>query len=192
MTYEPATHHAEPAHESAYTTERGGKPVVPRPRMVDIIAGGMTGAEQAALFVARDLGLGYGGACPVSKEADGQPIPKECGVSPDAASWGQAISINVREATGVIVFGYAERTHEMGHARLALRRVAKLGKPLIHVRLPSVRPSEISPGKILVIREWMQKIGGAIYVTGPKERTAPGIGAAVERILRRVFTEEVR
>ena len=129
-----------------------------------IISGGQTGADQAGLFAAEDLGLETGGWMPLGCRTQAGPRPdlrlrfkmKESA----SAAYPPRTRFNVVESDGTIIFG---NSHSPGCA-LTIRICAELRRPFI------VNPLV---GEFMV---WLDTHNiEVLNVAGNREETNPGI-----------------
>jgi hypothetical protein len=157
--------------------------------LIKVISGGQTGVDQAALRAARDCGLEIGGWCPPGRVCEAGVIPPEFPLqeteqerSPDALQVprSQRTEWNVRDSDGTLVIQAADAATDPGTA-WAIACAARFEKPLLVCRVED-------PDAVKKIQKW---IGAfcieTLSVGGPSESSAPGIGAQVYALLRRVF-----
>jgi hypothetical protein len=157
--------------------------------LATVLSGGQTGVDQAALRAAAQAGLAPGGWCPPGRECDDGVIPAEFPLretpderSPDAPDVprSQRTEWNVRDADAVLILGPAALEEDVG-SRWAARCARRYGRPLL-----ACDPAH--PDAAARIGRWLRAEPiRVLNVAGPSERTAPGIGAATEALLRVVF-----
>jgi hypothetical protein len=149
---------------------------VPAPRLV---SGGQTGVDRAALDVAVELGLPYGGWCPRGGWAEDLPEPPGLlarypalreAASPDPA---ERTERNVRDSGATLILT-RPGVSSPGTA-IAERCAARLGRPV----------SVIAVGSAAAPREASAFLDGveSVNVAGPRESEAPGIYAESRRLL---------
>ena len=143
-----------------------------------LISGGQTGADQAALRAARALGIRTGGYAPKGWRTDDGPAPwlADYGlVEHFSAQYAPRTIANVRRADATLWFG--ERTSPGGRCTIA---AVEDSDRLLCVGLLALQ-SLISAD---LIRGWLRELGiSVLNVAGNRERTHPGIGARVEHVL---------
>lgn len=150
--------------------------------VIKVISGGQTGVDQAALRAAKACGLPTGGYAPKGWQTEDGPSPwladyglVECGRPGYPARTGD----NVATADAVLWIG--DMLSPGG--RLTLRLARQRG--LLESCYSS--PEAMLPS---LAADWLRLIfpgGGRLLVAGNRESTAPGIGAAAERVLIEVF-----
>jgi hypothetical protein len=77
----------------------------------ELVSGGQTGVDRAALDLALELGLPCGGWCPLGQKAEDGPIPPHDPLSETPTdAYAERTELNVRDADGIrVVFrGSAE------------------------------------------------------------------------------------
>jgi hypothetical protein len=145
-----------------------------------IVSGGQTGVDRAALDVAIELGLPYGGWCPRGRRAEDGPIPAHYLLDetpspayPVRTRW----NIRDSDATLVLTRGKADR----GTALTSIL-VQRMRKPLLVLDLRE-------PLQLPAIRQWLfDQVVNVLNIAGPRESSQPGIyGQAVE-VLRSLLT----
>jgi hypothetical protein len=154
---------------------------------VKVISGGQTGADRAALDVAMERGLAYGGWCPKGGWAEDLSDPPgvlalypELRETPDADP-GQRTAWNVRDSDGLMVLtdiaglGASKGTME------AVRRAARLGRPHIVV--------DLDRDPVGRARDWLANRGPnfTLCIAGPRESEASGIYAKAKAFLEALF-----
>jgi hypothetical protein len=144
-----------------------------------IVSGGQTGVDRAALDVALELGLPCGGWCPRGRRAEDGAIPERYPMRetpwdgyPQRTEW------NVRDSDGTLVLtlGQADR----GTA-LTIELARKKGKPHLLIDL-TASPATAD------IRAWAQaNLVCVLNVAGPRESQSPGIYATAAQFLRQLL-----
>lgn len=149
----------------------------PLASLARVVSGGQTGADRAALDWALRHGVEYGGWCPrggIAEDGPGllgvypalQETPTE---DPDVrTAW------NVRDSDATLVL-VLPGTRPTGGSALTVREAERLGRP--HLVAATDARAEVAA--------WLARLptGTVLNVAGPRESTAPGIGAAVTTLL---------
>lgn len=135
---------------------------------LEIICGGQTGVDRAALDVAIRLGIPHGGWCPAGRRAEDGRIPDRYGLketnSPDYAV---RTRLNVRDAEATLLLSRRKLT---GGSALTRNSARELKRPSLHVRLDKEPTVE-------QVRTWIQKhVDAILNIAGPRESEDPGIG----------------
>jgi hypothetical protein len=145
--------------------------------------------DRGALDAAIAAGLAHGGWCPPGRAAEDGPIPAryalreapgEC--SPDAPDVPRSLrtELNVRDSDATLVLLRRGSRPDTGTA-FTLRCAARHNRPTL-VCDPDARRAA---GRI---RAWLEALGvRTLNVAGPAESRAPGIGAAVRRVLEKAL-----
>ena len=146
-----------------------------------IISGGQTGVDRGALDVAIELDLPCGGWCPRGRRAEDGPIADRYPLHetpteeyPPRTEW------NIRDADGTLVL--TRGTPDRGTA-LSVKLANRHRKPLCVVDLDQSPPDEAAR-----VRQWLRQQSIVVLnVAGPRESSAPGIGAQAAAFLRQVL-----
>jgi hypothetical protein len=158
----------------------------PSPRVRQVVSGGQTGVDRAALDVGRRLGIPVGGWCPAGGWAEDQPDPPGIlGGYPElrptpSADPDQRTRWNVRDSTATLVLADAGTASPGTAATVAAAR--ELARPHLVV------PVDVQPDIAEVIG-WLASLQQPVVlnVAGPRESEAPGIyelaGAFLEALL---------
>lgn len=141
-----------------------------------IISGGQTGADQAALFAARALGILTGGVAPRGWRTEDGAAPwlaiyglVEC----SDASYRSRTVLNVTGSTGTVIFGNVESAG----SKLTISTCRREDKPCL------VNPSDGD-----VLRDWCDFHDIVVMnVAGNRASTNPAIGDTVVRVLGEAF-----
>ena len=165
------------------------------PRRVDggaaavgrLVSGGQTGVDRAALEVAVELGLPYGGWCPAGGAAEDLPRPPgvralfpdlEETDSPDPAVRTER---NVRDSDATLVLVPGRDWHSPG-TDLTLECCRRHRRPHLVTSLDN-------PGAAAAVAAWLQQLpqGARLDVAGPRESQAPGVRDAARAVLLKVL-----
>lgn len=151
-----------------------------RGRIARIVSGGQSGADRAALDVAIECGIPYGGWCPKGGWAEDFPDPPgvlkrypnlweaEDRDPPQRTMW------NVRDSDATLIFLASRSSPGTAFTRICAQ---KLRKPHLVVGA--------SDASISSIDRWLAwlSLGITLNVAGPRESEAPGIYLAITSIL---------
>jgi hypothetical protein len=150
---------------------------------VQIVSGGQTGVDRAALEVALELGLACGGWCPRGRRAeDGTIDPRYPLAETPRADYAQRTAWNVRDSDGTLILNLGELR---GGSALTLERARRARKPHRCIDL-ACEPDVVGA------RAWLiaQRIR-VLNVAGPRESEHPGIHAQAVRFLRRLLARRL-
>ncbi len=154
---------------------------------IKIISGGQTGADRAALDVAIDLCLDYGGSVPKGRLAeDGALDPKYGNMTElNTFNYDARTKKNVIDSDATVIFTMGV----MGEGTAYTVEVAEIyDKPFLHIDLFDKTESEA----VQITREWIKKIQPRILnIAGSRESTSQGIYGKVYRILKEVLKDYV-
>lgn len=150
-----------------------------------IISGGQTGADQAALRTARELGLPTGGHAPAGWKTDIGPAPwlEEYGlVEAETDEFPVRTILNVKNGDATLLFGDMKSPG----CKLTLGYCQRLSKPYNIVHWP--RGGWDWDAECERVRRWLsdQRVQ-VLNVAGNRERTNPGITRTVSMFLMRVL-----
>jgi len=134
---------------------------------VQVISGGQTGVDRAALDVARELGVPCGGWCPRGRRAEDGPIPESYPLrETPSASYPERTAWNVRDSDGTLV---VTRGRPRGGTALTVSLARRAGKPVIVANLEGgANAAEI---RAFLLEHRIR----VLNVAGPRESEAPGI-----------------
>jgi hypothetical protein len=145
-----------------------------------IVSGGQTGVDRAALDLALELGLPCGGWCPRGRRAEDGPLPERYPLRETSSpAYPQRTAGNVRDSDATLILTRGEP--DPGTA-LTARLAARYGRPHLIVDLAK------SPDAARV-RAWLDENQiRVLNVAGPRESAKPGIYAQAKEFLRAVHS----
>jgi hypothetical protein len=161
-------------------------------KSMKIISGGQTGVDRAALDVAIERGIAYGGWCPKGGWAEDHPNQpgllarypslKETPL-PDTA---QRTEWNVRDADASLVIVDSRGLPVSKGTTLAVELAARYGKPLLIVDLSVAQAVETAAAWL---RAQRAAFGPdlALAIGGPRESEARGIYEGARRLVLNVL-----
>jgi hypothetical protein len=148
---------------------------------LEVVSGGQTGVDRAALDVALRLGIPCGGWCPRGRRAEDGPIPDRYPLrETPGARYPERTEWNVRDSDGTLVLHAGP---PRGGTALTLRILLRHRKPVLQVDLDAPHdPAEL--------RAWIGRRGiRVLNVAGPRESESPGVGARAARFLEAALQE---
>ena len=151
-----------------------------------LVSGGQTGADRAALDVARELGLPSGGWVPRGRRAEDGRIPDDyTGLrETDSPDYSVRTARNVDDSDATLVVCYGAPT---GGTALTVRLARQRKRPLLVLDLERHDPAAAAAE----LRQWLaHERPGCLNVAGPRASHEPRIGAAVAALLRAALTPE--
>jgi hypothetical protein len=148
-------------------------------RVTRIVSGGQTGADRAALDVAIELGIDYGGRCPAGGWAEDFPEPPgllaaypklTATAEPEPAV---RTRLNVRDSDATLIV-WDGRTPSPG-TELTIEIAQQLGRPCL-----------VTSGDVDETRMWLDGFSTPIVlnIAGPRESGSPGSYARTATLLR--------
>jgi hypothetical protein len=148
-----------------------------------IVSGGQTGVDRAALDVAIELGIAYGGWCPSGGWAEDMRRPPgllalypKLQETPDADPM-ERTQWNVRDSDGLMVLIDGRGLQVSSGTRLALDSAKRLGKPSVLVDMDA-EGARLTASRFIGSGDEM-----ALCIAGPRESEAPGISAKARAFL---------
>jgi hypothetical protein len=145
-----------------------------------IISGGQTGVDRAALDAARAVGLAVGGWCPRGRWAEGRTIPPRYPLretASDDPAERTRLNVSDSDATLVLTSGVPD-----AGTRLTVDVARELGRPLAVFDIAATDGSDI--------RAWIAATRPKrLNVAGPRESNAPGIYARARALLQDVLRD---
>jgi hypothetical protein len=144
-----------------------------------LISGGQTGVDRAALDAALEFGIRCGGWCPRGRKAEDGPIDRRYPLwETPSAQYAVRTEWNVRVGDATLILTIGSPT---GGTALTKKLANDFGKPCPVVDL------EKSP-ETVTVRQWLAKHAvNVINVAGPRESTSPGVYQQAQIYLRRLF-----
>jgi Circularly permutated YpsA SLOG family len=151
-------------------------------RLEKIVSGGQTGADQAALDVAIELGIPHGGWVPKGRKTEDGSLPAKYRLKEmPTESYPKRTEQNVIDADGTLIISHGELK---GGSEYTRKMAVKHGKPWIHIDA-NRQPIEAA---VEMIRTWLN--GNDIErlnVAGSPASKDPRIYTATKRILKAVM-----
>jgi hypothetical protein len=146
-----------------------------------IVSGGQTGVDRAALDVALELGLPCGGWCPKGRLAEDGPIPERYPLRETrSARYARRTLWNVRDSDATLILA---REPLGGGTAYTERCAQELERPCLVV--PPDARDDAAVGRV---RAWLDANDVEILnVAGPRESGAPGIRDLAVAFLRRLL-----
>ncbi len=148
------------------------KPEPEHREITQVISGGQTGADRAALDAAIACGIPHGGWCPKGRLAEDGPIPEKYNLQEmETESYSERTRANVEAADLTLIFSHGSLT---GGSLLTQEFAEELGKPCLHIDLfKKFQPLE-------KMTEKFPRIGKIVLnVAGPRASNDPKIYDAV-------------
>lgn len=146
---------------------------------MQIVSGGQTGADRAALDVALALGLDSGGWVPLGRLAEDGTIPDRYPGLRETDSVLPAVrtELNVRDSDATVIISHGPL---VGGTDLTRTLALELGKPLLHLDLDSISEQHAS----LTLRDWLTRVQPErLNVAGARQSEDPAIHGATMRVL---------
>lgn len=153
--------------------------------MLKIVSGGQTGVDRAALDVAIDKGVAYGGWCPKGGWAEGLPDPPGLLDRYDRlqqtplADPAQRTEWNVRDSDRLMLLLDRRGLASTG-TEYAIACAHEFGKPILVIDLDA-------GGELERALAWLhqgEELDLVLCIAGPRESEAPGIYAKARDFLR--------
>jgi hypothetical protein len=158
---------------------------------LNIISGGQTGVDRAALDAARVAGLDVSGFCPKGRAAEDGVIPDDYPLTEMAEAdpaFRTRANCEAAEATLIMVMTGDRRRWGPG-SRLTERHAKHLGR-LLHVAVlgGAINGSLSMPDTLEETRAWMVRHNiRVLNIAGPRESMSPGIYRQAYAFLTRLF-----
>lgn len=147
-----------------------------------IVSGGQTGADQAALDVAIELGIPHGGWIPKGRLTEAGPLPEKYSLQEmPTSSYSERTEQNVIDSDGTLIISHGGLT---GGSRFTQDMAFKHNRPCLHIDLDKT-PREYA-GRM--IKMWISdNVVRVLNVAGPRASSDPRIYEATFQILQKVL-----
>lgn len=152
-----------------------------------IISGGQTGADQAGLDAAIELGIPHGGWCPLGRRSEDGPIPLKYSLKETLSDYYRdRTTRNVQDSDGTVIFIDGSIDKEPGSAlTLNLCKMDERPNLLVNLSIDSIE----SAAKL--VRTFVSHYEiKTLNVAGSRASASPGIGPKVFQVLKLAFSEE--
>ncbi|MCB9869889.1 MAG: putative molybdenum carrier protein [Planctomycetes bacterium] len=149
---------------------------------IEVVSGGQTGVDRAALDVAIELGLPHGGWCPRDRKAEDGAVPARYRLTETSSDdYRVRTRRNVEDSDATLALTWGPPT---GGTALTLAVCRESGKPHHAVDLRTASDEELGAAA-----RWLHRGAyGRLNVAGPRESTSPGVGAHAHAFLIRLLT----
>ncbi|MBT4865640.1 MAG: molybdenum cofactor carrier [Planctomycetaceae bacterium] len=146
-----------------------------------LISGGQTGVDRAALDVALEFGIRCGGWCPRGRKAEDGPIDRKYPLwETPSARYADRTEWNVRVGDATLILSIGSPT---GGTALTKKLADDFGKPCLIVDLDQ-------PAETATVLQWLAEHAvRTINVAGPRESTSPGVFRKSQTYLRRLLAD---
>jgi len=147
-----------------------------------VISGGQTGADQAALDAAIEMGISHGGWVPLGRLTEKGRLSARYNMQEiNAIDYDQRTELNVMDSDGTLLFSHGELK---GGSALTKKIARKHLKPCLHVDI-----KEVSEYKAVeIIKSWLEVRNiETLNVAGPRASESPEIYEAVLNIMKSVL-----
>ncbi|MCA9126804.1 MAG: putative molybdenum carrier protein [Planctomycetales bacterium] len=149
--------------------------------VTQIVSGGQTGVDRAALDAAMTLGIEHGGWCPRGRLAeDGTIASKYQLVESTSKDYAVRTKQNVRDSDGTLIL-YRDRLQ--GGTLLTHRVAVQLSKPVLRVRIDRSVCYE------LIVRWLIQHNVRVLNVAGPRGSSHPTLQQRAYHVMLKLFDQ---
>ena len=147
-----------------------------------IISGGQTGADQAALDIAIELGIPHGGWIPKGRKTEDGALPEKYRLEEmPTAAYEDRTEKNVLESDGTLILSHGKLT---GGSALTRKLAEKHNRPRKHIDLNEMSSFEAAMKIIVWVTDHDIQV---LNVAGPPASKDPEIYGATKRILKAVY-----
>lgn len=155
-------------------------------QITKIISGGQTGADQAALDAAIELGIEHGGWIPKGRLTESGPLSGKYNLTEmPTDSYPERTERNVLDSDGTVIFFRGPLT---GGSKLTAELAYKHGKPCVHVDLSRIDALSAA----IELHKWVVKKRVRILnVAGSRASMDPMIYNDVYQAIRDLFTLDI-
>jgi hypothetical protein len=149
-----------------------------------IVSGGQTGADRAALDFAIEHDIPHGGWCPRGRRAEGGKIPRryELMETPNSGYF-QRAEWNVRDSDGTVVFSIGTELSDGSQNSVFLAQ--KLGKPVLRIW----RDGNDAPSQRVLLRFIQENNIKVLNIAGPRASKEPDVYDFVKAVLSKALLQ---
>ena len=146
------------------------------PPLEEIVSGGQSGADRAALDIALRFDIPHSGWCPAGRRAEDGPLSTRYRLKETPSrDYAQRTRWNVRDSDGTVVFTFDPEA--TGGSKLTLDYAGNIGKPHLHI-FRGLYQAELDLYRFVVNCKIRR-----LNIAGSRESTNPGIYRWVMHIL---------
>jgi hypothetical protein len=151
---------------------------------LEIVSGGQTGVDRAALDWAISNGIDHGGWCPKGRRAEDGRVPGRYRLrETPSKNYLQRTEWNVRDSDGTVIFSLAERLS--GGSLKTLGFAAKHNKPHLHI-------SAAAQDSAHRLQHFIQVNNiQVLNVAGPRASKEPGVAEFVLKALATLLARTI-
>jgi hypothetical protein len=150
---------------------------------IEIVSGGQTGADRAALDFAIAHGIPHGGWCPKNGRAEDGPIPAEYSLRETASThYAQRTEWNVRDSDATLIITIKPTV--TGGTRLTQALANRCGKPVLHISRGQGFSAHAQ------VRTFLDQHNVRVLnVAGPRASQEPEIASFVQTVLAQALLD---
>jgi hypothetical protein len=147
-----------------------------------VISGGQTGADQAALDAAIELGIPHGGSLPLGRKTEAGRLPEKYQLRElTTSSYPKRTEQNVIDSDGTLIMSHGPLD---SGSEYTIEMAERHNKPWVHVDTKSTSDE----AAMVLIQSWLDRNEiKVLNVAGPRASRNPQIYAIARRILKTVF-----
>ncbi len=149
----------------------------------NIISGGQTGADRAALDAGIESGFPIGGSCPAGRRAEDGPIDEVYPLTEISGDYRERTEQNVIDADGTAIFF---ESHLFGGTEATRAFAIRERKPHQLIDISLIDPPEAAALLAGFIREFDIRI---LNVAGPRASDCPTMYCYVKQVMTRVLRQ---
>lgn len=148
-----------------------------------IVSGGQTGVDRAALDAAIASGVPHGGWCPQGRRAEDGEIDARYQLQETSTSaYPQRTEKNVVDSDGTLIL-YCRTIS--GGTELTARLAERHGRPVLLIDL---RDTSDTTSKVVQLKQWLeQHMVAKLNIAGPRESTSPGVSQLAASFLEQAL-----
>ena len=152
--------------------------------ILQLISGGQTGVQRAALDAALAHEFPCGGWCPKGRKAEDGAIPDCYPLQEmDSADYSKRAVRNVRDSDGTLII---TREVPTGRTEFSLKTARKHRRPVLVIELGAMPSQAAAVDRILAWAD--ERFIRGLNVTGPRESRCPGVYDDAHALLSALLT----
>lgn len=167
-----------------------------------IVSGGQTGVDRAALDIAIRYNIPHGGWCPKGRLAEDGTLPPQYNLEEtDSATWDERTRLNIRDSDATLVLINALPVRVTDGTQLTISEAKRINKPLLVIDIPhsvildnqKLLHLNHMDAVVAYVSNWLLKYKvKTLNIAGPRASQCPDIYQHTFGFLSQCFDYEIK